>query len=258
MKKYELSTVKLFGFDLEPRSRSVYQPLSKVRFKLIEHLKNEIKSYLPGNGIDAYKILDPKHFPEDSANQETYGLADIMNLAKRYGIDPMQAASGWKILLPALTSSPDWCTMKKSEVKNFWTYYLENNYIELKDDIRKLIRSVLVTPIGSADAERGFSVLFHVRQKRRSRLTAKNLDNILRLRLNGCKDIALFPAPTFAEMWVKNHLRSDSRERVNPESVSPESPEPPDSMSLDEEDNDNDDNDEDDQNKKYLDGSIMF
>jgi hypothetical protein len=52
-------------------------------------------------------------------------------------------------------------------------------------ELQKLLHHILALPIGSADAERAFSILFHIRSKRRSRLTPKHLEDNLRVRMNG-------------------------------------------------------------------------
>ena len=64
----------------------------------------------------------------------------------------------------------------------------------------------MVTPIGSADAERGFSTLFHIWSKRRARLTREHLEMHLRIRLNSNKDITKFPAFYYAKKWKEATL----------------------------------------------------
>lgn len=41
----------------------------------------------------------------------------------------------------------------------------------------------------SAEAERGFSILNHIKNKRRSRLTASHLQDLIRIRLNGADEL---------------------------------------------------------------------
>jgi hypothetical protein len=72
---------------------------------------------------------------------------------------------------------------------------------------------VLVLPIGSADAERGFSVMNDIRNNRRL-LSPENLNNLMRLRINGPKELDKFPAAKYAKEWVKGHLRTDDPAQV--------------------------------------------
>ena len=76
--------------------------------------------------------------------------------------------------------------------------------------ITRLIRIVLVLPASSADAERNFSIMNHVKYDRRASLTSENLDNIMRLRINGPKKLDRLPSAKYARTWVaKKHLRTD-------------------------------------------------
>ena len=69
--------------------------------------------------------------------------------------------------------------------------------------------------MGSADAERGFSIMNHVRTSRRSRLTPHHLDDIMRIRINGPKNIKQFPASHYANLWIKaGHLRTDDKAQI--------------------------------------------
>ena len=64
--------------------------------------------------------------------------------------------------------------------------------------------------VSSADAERAFSILFHIRSTRRSRLSPLNLEDLLRIRMNAPKDIYKFPAEEYAKIWAKNHYLTDA------------------------------------------------
>ena len=74
----------------------------------------------------------------------------------------------------------------------------------MPQSVSDIVRKVLVTPIGSADAERAFSTLFHIRSKRRARLSAEHLESYLRIRMNGPKDIRQFASLNYAKQWVLN------------------------------------------------------
>lgn len=69
---------------------------------------------------------------------------------------------------------------------------------------------VLVIPIGSADAERGFSTMKHIKSSRRRRLTNHHLKDIMRIRINTADEIEKFPATKYAQYWVReNHFRTN-------------------------------------------------
>lgn len=62
---------------------------------------------------------------------------------------------------------------------------------------------------GSAEAERGFSIMNHLKAERRSNLSPKPVEDELRIRINGPNDMNLFAAGKYAKYWVKNHWRTD-------------------------------------------------
>lgn len=99
----------------------------------------------------------------------------------------------------------------KTEIYVFWSYFLNENGIDWTPRTQKLIRIILVLPIGSAEAERGFSVMNHIKNKRRSRLTSAHLQDAMRIRLNGVNELEKFPATRYAEEFLKNdkHIRTD-------------------------------------------------
>lgn len=67
----------------------------------------------------------------------------------------------------------------------------------------------------SAEAERGFSIMNHIKYDRRSRLTGGNLENLLRIRINGPDDLDSFSAIKYAKRWVsEKHYRTDDPNRV--------------------------------------------
>ena len=71
------------------------------------------------------------------------------------------------------------------------------------------MRKVLAVPIGSADVERAFSLLSHIRNQRRSQLTAYHIDTMLWIHLNGPK-VGEFLPLKYAKSWVeKNRLLTD-------------------------------------------------
>jgi hypothetical protein len=72
------------------------------------------------------------------------------------------------------------------------------------------VTTVLSLPIGSADAERAFSILNHIRTKRRSSLTGKTINNLMRIRMNGPRKLEKFSALKYAKKWIEaDHMRTD-------------------------------------------------
>lgn len=69
---------------------------------------------------------------------------------------------------------------------------------------------MLVITTGSAEAERGFSIMNHIKFDRRSKLTPRHVEDLLRIRINGPDNMDSFSAIKYAKRWVnQNHLRTD-------------------------------------------------
>ena len=79
--------------------------------------------------------------------------------------------------------------------------------------VKKLIKIVLVIPIGSAEAERAFSIMNHARTKR-SLLKGETISELMRIRMNG-PEINMFDAAKYARKWVaQGKLRTDQASQV--------------------------------------------
>jgi hypothetical protein len=63
--------------------------------------------------------------------------------------------------------------------------------------------------VGSADVERGFSIMNHIRYDRRSQLSVKHIEDISRLRING-PDIENFNVKPYTLHWLKHHMQTDA------------------------------------------------
>jgi hypothetical protein len=63
--------------------------------------------------------------------------------------------------------------------------------------------------VGSADVERGFSIMNHIRYDRRSRLTPKHMEDIVRIRING-PELEDFNVLPYTLHWLQNHIETDA------------------------------------------------
>lgn len=119
----------------------------------------------------------------------------------------------WGNLLVSIADSENLCKFQndpKTETFAFWSHFLKETGIVWTDKTQNLIQTILVLPIGSAEAERGFSTLNHIKNKRRSKLTAAHMQDIMRIRLNGTNKLEEFPASKYAKFFIdENHIRTD-------------------------------------------------
>lgn len=106
----------------------------------------------------------------------------------------------------------------------FWNTFLTNEMINWPDKLKDLIHIVLTLPIGSSEVERGFSILHNINIKTRNRLSAKHLEDIVRIRING-PPIEKFNAISYTLHWLSSgHITVDdsrkNRQKKNNESIS--------------------------------------
>ena len=78
------------------------------------------------------------------------------------------------------------CIMKNLELLDFWEFALSVKKPAVAwqeyPNIHILLTRVLCIPIGSSECERGFSIMNHIRTKRRSRLAGDTIDSLMRIR----------------------------------------------------------------------------
>lgn len=117
-----------------------------------------------------------------------------------------------------MIENKNFCILRNKNTETFaiWSQLLNEIGVKWTDITKKLIRIILVLPIGSADAERGFSIMNNIKKERRSRLNPTLLEDIMRIQINTEDDISLFAARKYAQQWVKeNHLRSDDNRYIH-------------------------------------------
>jgi hypothetical protein len=241
-------SAKFDGVDLSYGERK-FKKLTKIRYDLVTGLIQELQSYFPASEISTYSILKPSNFPEEESERYLYGVTEISKLSTTLQLPIVDTVNEWRELMEFVIKDPEFCRRKEGQTKLFWRHFLNPKVYNSGNNIAYLIKSVMVTPIGSADAERGFSTLFHIRNKRRARLSRQTLEDFVRLRMNTPKDLKKFPAVHYAKKWVgEGHFLTDDITRTHvPINKRPSAP------LIDDEDQT-----EGSQLKSFLDGSNLF
>ena len=165
-------------FGLQTVRNSVYPKLTEIQFDMIESLIKNVRRYFPEGCLDMYKVLNPKTWP--SAYQVDFGLEyihELYDLVKPPGATKQEVYSQWKIMVKSIIADDEFCKYKK-DLLSFWKHYLETPLVP--DAMSAMVVRILSVPVGSADAERAFSTFFHIRDKRRERLTAEHLEGYRR------------------------------------------------------------------------------
>jgi hypothetical protein len=187
--------------------------LDNIKLTFLKLLQEEIISYFPQDELLNFNVFDPKKWPQSEDALKLFGQESVTHLATIFGIPSQQIAQHWKILILSICAEKDFCRYQKSEPIPFWSHYLQVEFpvVRWQNDIKKLIMIILVLPIGSADAERGFSIMNHIRTNRRASIKSATLDAMMRIRINGPDKLEQFDAQKYSKLWVAGkHLRSDT------------------------------------------------
>lgn len=139
-----------------------------------------------------------------------YGLNEIYSFCDFFQWDDCKTLTiEWIHLIESIIKHSKYCEFHKSNALSFWSEFLKTDHVAWTDKTRLLIHTILVLPIGSAEAERGFSIMNHILTSRRMSLTSEHVDDLLRVRINGPDDLREFSAEKYASIWVRGHKRSD-------------------------------------------------
>lgn len=220
-KYYETPIVTYKMVELQPDNHIYNVPwLSIIREKFLDNLIAEINSYFPSTELEDFNIFSPARIPSDESETLTYGIKEINSLCTYFNWDDCKKLlKDWTSLLDSMINSDILCDLKNRNTSPFafWSQFLKTKNIAWTDRTKKLINTVLVLPIGSADAERGFSIMNHIKSPRRAQITTNHLNDMLRIRINGPNDINKFGPRKYAQIWInKGHLRTDDPTRKKP------------------------------------------
>lgn len=192
--------------------------ISEIRGLFLDKLQNEIKSYFPTKDLMLFNVFRPSKIPSEAIASISFGVREITGICNILKLnDCEELLEDWAKLIESLIESENFCDFRNryTETFAFWSHFLNEMGIAWTEKTKKLIRIVLVLPIGSADAERGFSVMNHIKYDRRARLTGKILEDHLRLRLNANNDINKFNAHKYARQWInEKHMRTDQPTQI--------------------------------------------
>lgn len=188
--------------------------LHDIRSIFLNSITTQIKSYFPNSDLKLFKIFLPKQIPTQIGDALTYGVVEINNLCEVFKrSECLRLVSDWTNLLISIIDSEDFCAYKtrSTEIYAFWSHFLNTQGIGWTERTTKIIQTILVIPIGSSEAERGFSVFNHIKNSRRSTLTGRHVEDLLRVRINSVDSMEKFAAIKYAKQFVKSHLKTDDQ-----------------------------------------------
>lgn len=145
---------------------------------------------------------------------------DINRLCEIFKISEcLRLVSDWARLLISMIDSENFCTYKTSKTGTyaFWSHFLNTPGIDWSEKTTKLIQTILVIPIGSAEAEQGFPIFNHIKTSQRWAMTGRHVEDVMRVQINTADSIEKFAAMKYVAQFLKEgHIRTyDPRYRKN-------------------------------------------
>ena len=175
------------------------QQFSQVRREFIDNVIENMEGRFPQMDLlSAFSALDPARLPTNLTGE--YGWQNITTLSEFYSEGPFpinrqelrdewigfrQQLAGYRGQTPKVM-----CQLVSSNVTLSCQY----------PNIKVLYNRMVVIPAHTADCERAFSALKRVKTRLRSTLTAKNLNHLLMVRIEG-PDISQFNFDQAVERW---------------------------------------------------------
>ncbi len=190
----QLTSNKIYGtFFIDTKNRQITE--EKCRFYIERFLVELDRRFFISKVQECLGTLfDPAylHKNEQCIHQIGYGREQLAFLSKKYntldGFDPHKVATEWESLRPSLISYIA-VEGKKCSRKLFWKEFIllqQSISINFTDDYKNIILLVnvhLVSPINSAECERGFSASNRIQTNGRSRFMIDTLNTLLTVRL---------------------------------------------------------------------------
>ena len=98
------------------------------------------------------------------------------------------------------------CDFRNSDPVLFWEVVLRK--FPISAELQRLIKSSIIIPLGSADAERSFSALNIIKTKHKSRMQLEQINSDMTININGPK-ISLFVPTNYLDAYISNHDKCD-------------------------------------------------
>ena len=191
--------------------------LVDVRNSTIESLQAQIREYFPDEQLlQSLSVLDPNQFPNNIVELDSYcdqTVDDILVIADYLGYEeyiPYLAENWERVLNSIMIGSPEseYREDKEAGPMLFWGKYLNMWYFPFH--LKSVIQATLVLSIGSAEVERGFSIMNRLKPKDRSKIHNEGLDCDMFININGPRFLKDVPKEMFSlDFYHEGHSLAD-------------------------------------------------
>jgi hypothetical protein len=210
-------------------SSNHFDKLSQIREELINAVSENIKERYSMEEMRIFAIFEPSKLPSSASDCQFYGNEEMEAICNILGLNETAETStdiinSWNHLLIKILEKEDYNKHKCGKYQDFWYLMLSDERLPWTVELRFIIQTVLTIPIGSSQCERGFSIMNYIKDERSSRLSARAVEDKIRIKINSEQDLALFDAERFARAWVENnHMRTDDPAQQRKSKIGPPS-----------------------------------
>ena len=191
--------------------------LDDIRILTLESLQEQIREYFPDEQLlRSLSVLDPDQFPNNQGELSSYcdqTVDDILLIAENLGYQEQipYLAENWEGVLNSMLShhsQSEYSEDKEAGPMLFWEKYLNMPYFPVP--LKSVIQATLVLSIGSAECERGFSIMNRLKPKDRSLIDNEGLDCDMFLNVNGPESLEDVPTDLFSyDLYHAGHSLAD-------------------------------------------------
>ena len=181
LQQYEASTyVSYRGNQIYDSGDTNFPKLSSFYSQYIDDILDQIKTYFPGEGqknkakikMSIFEALDHEKYPSSRLKIPDYVPKSIKEVSKLFGVNYNNALQENfntlvtdilknSIIEPSqsmkvnekisISNQNFWCLYKKSDHLTFWIQVLEKFGRKMTEDLKLLLRKILVIPMGSGN-----------------------------------------------------------------------------------------------------------
>ena len=186
-KAYDKGKYALNNIRDSPTQRSSFEDakrefLSKLEQNLTDRFTDSVL-------LNAFKIINPKHFPSSIAKAANYGKEELSVIIQHFcqptdsecesPLIGEELRSEFQIFCPFVIRN-----FLNTEFYKFAVVFLRD-FADMYPQLAQLVSIALVLPVSSVPCERGFSAANRIKTKLRNRLQVTSVDMLLRIAIEG-------------------------------------------------------------------------
>ncbi|XP_033630643.1 zinc finger protein 862-like [Asterias rubens] len=218
--KYRGESLKLYSGSSRGRQHTLESALEEVEKSIScmvtatsEALNKRFDSFNEPV-MKAFGVFEPNNWPDDIEMLADFGTAEIQILTKHFsdhltrnGYDITSVDVEWTQLLLSCREmkkqQPGSCVASSEWFQAFWQKVLQKyDSTNRLTNILTLVKIMLVLPIHSAEAERGFSLMGRIKNTWRSRLLPNMTSDLMALKLGDATVKTFDPMPSINRWWA--------------------------------------------------------